>query len=49
MRGTIIGDPVVAQKAPMPVEVEEGKHNFGAHAGKVRNNHFAMAVTKTPE
>ena len=21
----------------------------GAHAGKVRNNHFAMAVTKTPE
>ena len=44
-----MGDPVVAQKTSIPVEVEGGKHYSGARAGKVRNNHFAMAVTKTPK
>jgi len=33
-------DPVIAQKAPMPVEVEEGKNYFWCSCGKSANQPF---------
>ena len=33
-------DPVIAQKAPMPVEVEEGKNYFWCSCGKSVNQPF---------
>ena len=35
-----MGGPVVAQKAPMPVEVEEGKHYFWCSCGKSAKQPF---------
>ena len=33
-------DPVIAQKAPIPVEVEEGKNYFWCSCGKSANQPF---------
>ena len=33
-------DPVIAQKAPMPIEVEEGKNYFWCLCGKSVNQPF---------
>ena len=35
-----MGDPAVAQKAPMPVEVEEGKNYFWCSCGKSAKQPF---------
>lgn len=35
-----MSDPVVAQKAPMPVEVEAGKHYFWCACGKSATQPF---------
>ena len=33
-------DPVIAQKAPMPIEVEKGKNYFWCSCGKSANQPF---------
>ena len=43
-----MSDAVNAQKAPMPVEVEEVKIISGAPVAKVQNSHFTMAAIKIP-
>jgi len=35
-----MSDPVIAQKAPMPVEVEEGKNYFWCSCGKSAKQPF---------
>lgn len=42
-------DSVIAQKAPVPLEVEEGKNYLDARLEKVQTNHFVTAVIKTME
>ena len=41
-----MGDPVVAQKAPMPVEVEEGKYYFWCSCGKSAKQPFCAGSHK---
>ena len=42
-------DPVIAQKAPMPVEVEEGKNYFWCSCGKSANQPFCDGSHKDTE
>ena len=43
-----MSDAVNAQKAPKPVEVEDGKNISGVPVAKVQNSHFVMAAIKIP-
>ena len=41
-----MSDPVIFQKAPMPVDVEKGKTYFWCACGKSAKQPFVMAVTR---
>ena len=40
--------PEIPQKAPMPVDVEEGRKYFGALVAKAIANRFATVPTRAP-
>ena len=42
-------DPVIVQKAPMPVEVEEGKNYFWCSCGKSANQPFCNGSHKNTQ
>lgn len=45
-KGSIMSEPVIAQKAPMPVEVEAGKTYFWCACGKSTKQPFCDGAHK---